>query len=112
MLGLVVSAKVAGEHERVVVFRLGRLLPELRGPGLFLVAPLIDRLIRVDLLKQTPAQAVGAHRFVGEHVLVESEDTVLISTSAPWPARSVDGSRLVPGERAVVQEVRTTCVSS
>jgi len=105
VLGLAVSARVAGEHERVVVFRLGRLLPELRGPGLFLVVPLVDRLIRVDLLKQTPAQAVGPHRFVGEHVLVKSEDTVVISPGAPWPARSIDGSRLVAGERAVVRQV-------
>ena len=37
------------EYERGVVFRLGRLLPNVRGPGLVIIIPFIDRLIRVDL---------------------------------------------------------------
>jgi len=32
-----------------VVFRLGRLLPQPKGPGLFLLIPIIDRMVRVDL---------------------------------------------------------------
>ncbi|KAI0237776.1 Stomatin-like protein 1 [Lamellibrachia satsuma] len=35
-------------HERIVVFRLGRLLPA-KGPGMILVLPLIDRATKVDL---------------------------------------------------------------
>jgi regulator of protease activity HflC (stomatin/prohibitin superfamily) len=89
----------------VVVFRLGRLLPELRGPGLFLVIPLLDRIVRVDLLKETPAEAVGAHRFVGEKVVVRDANTVLVPPAAPWPARSVDGSPLVAGEHLLIERV-------
>ncbi|GBC85891.1 Modulator of FtsH protease HflK [bacterium HR11] len=40
------------EYERGVVFRLGRLLPHVRGPGLVLIIPFVDRLIRVDLRVQ------------------------------------------------------------
>jgi hypothetical protein len=98
---LAVSTKIAGEHERAVVFRLGRLLPELRGLGVLLFAPLVDRAIRVNLL----AEAVEAHRFVGEQVVVERADTVRIATGAPWPARSADGSTLTAGERQHVESV-------
>jgi regulator of protease activity HflC (stomatin/prohibitin superfamily) len=40
--------KVLNEYERGVVFRLGRVLGA-RGPGLTLVIPLVDRLVKVDL---------------------------------------------------------------
>ncbi len=43
------AVKVAREYERGVVFRLGRLLPEPKGPGLFILIPLIDRMVKVDL---------------------------------------------------------------
>ena len=43
------AIKVAREYERGVIFRLGRLLPEPKGPGLFLLIPIIDRMVKVDL---------------------------------------------------------------
>jgi hypothetical protein len=42
------SIRVLREYERAVVFRLGRLLGE-KGPGLILLIPAIDRMVRVDL---------------------------------------------------------------
>jgi regulator of protease activity HflC (stomatin/prohibitin superfamily) len=42
------SVRVLREYERGVVFRLGRLM-ELRGPGLTLLMPTIDRMVRVSL---------------------------------------------------------------
>jgi regulator of protease activity HflC (stomatin/prohibitin superfamily) len=42
------SIRVLREYERAVVFRLGRLLGE-KGPGLILLIPVIDRMVRVDL---------------------------------------------------------------
>ena len=42
------SVRVLREYERAVVFRLGRLLP-VRGPGLVLLRPGMDRMVRVDL---------------------------------------------------------------
>src|ERR1700745_4509981 len=43
------AVKVAREHERGLVFRLGRLLPEPKGPGLFILIPIVDRMVKVDL---------------------------------------------------------------
>ena len=43
------SIQIMREYERAVVFRLGRLLQPPRGPGLILLIPVIDRMIRVDL---------------------------------------------------------------
>jgi regulator of protease activity HflC (stomatin/prohibitin superfamily) len=42
------AIRVLREYERGVVFRLGRLLGA-RGPGLILLIPLVDRMVRVDL---------------------------------------------------------------
>jgi regulator of protease activity HflC (stomatin/prohibitin superfamily) len=42
------SVRVLREYERAVVFRLGRLLP-VKGPGLILLIPVIDRMVRTDL---------------------------------------------------------------
>ncbi|MEA2186330.1 MAG: hypothetical protein QOK16_1341 [Solirubrobacteraceae bacterium] len=42
------SIRILREYERAVVFRLGRLLP-VRGPGLAVLIPLVDRMVRVDL---------------------------------------------------------------
>jgi regulator of protease activity HflC (stomatin/prohibitin superfamily) len=42
------AIKVVQEYERGVIFRLGRLTGA-RGPGLFIIIPFIDRMVRVDL---------------------------------------------------------------
>jgi len=42
------SIRILREYERAVVFRLGRLLG-VKGPGLVLLIPAIDRMVRVDL---------------------------------------------------------------
>jgi regulator of protease activity HflC (stomatin/prohibitin superfamily) len=46
------SVRVLREYERAVVFRLGRLVGE-RGPGLVLLIPGIDRMVRVSLRTRT-----------------------------------------------------------
>jgi regulator of protease activity HflC (stomatin/prohibitin superfamily) len=43
------AIKVIREYERAIVFRLGRLLPEPKGPGLFILIPIVDRMVKVDL---------------------------------------------------------------
>ena len=43
------SLKVLREYERGVIFRLGRLLPQPKGPGLIFVFWPIDRIVRVSL---------------------------------------------------------------
>src|SRR5215208_4870604 len=49
VLFLVSAIKVAREYERGIIFRLGRLLPEPKGPGLFILIPVVDRMVKVDL---------------------------------------------------------------
>ncbi len=49
VLWLVLSVKVLDEYERGVIFRLGSLLPQPKGPGLTLVAFPIDRMVRISL---------------------------------------------------------------
>jgi regulator of protease activity HflC (stomatin/prohibitin superfamily) len=49
LFALLASAvKIVQEYERGVIFRLGRLVGA-RGPGLFLIIPMIDRMVKVDL---------------------------------------------------------------
>ena len=43
------AIKVLREYERGIVFRLGRLVAEPKGPGLFFLIPVVDRMVRVDL---------------------------------------------------------------
>src|SRR6266536_715601 len=49
VLFLFAAIKVAREYERGIIFRLGRLLPQPKGPGLFLLIPIVDRMVKVDL---------------------------------------------------------------
>ena len=48
-LYLVSSIKVLNEYERAVIFRLGKLYPRPKGPGVILVFSPIDRMVRVGL---------------------------------------------------------------
>ncbi len=52
VLGLLIlipmTVKIVTEYERGVIFRLGRLIGA-KGPGLFLIIPFVDRMVKVDL---------------------------------------------------------------
>lgn len=61
LLYLMSSIKILREYERGVIFRLGRVLPQPKGPGVILVFAPIDRIVRVSLRIDTlevPAQDV------------------------------------------------------
>ena len=49
VLWLFASIKILNEYERAVVFRLGKLLDQPKGPGITIVAWPIDRMVRVSL---------------------------------------------------------------
>ena len=49
VLYVVASIKILAEYERGVIFRLGKLLPRPKGPGVILVFAPIDRMVRVGL---------------------------------------------------------------
>jgi regulator of protease activity HflC (stomatin/prohibitin superfamily) len=89
VLALVVLAaaiRILREYERAVVFRLGRLLGA-KGPGLVLLIPVIDRMVRVDLRTVTlniPPQEVITRDNVPARVnavayfrIVEAVDSVV-----------------------------------
>ena len=109
LLFLTSAIKVAREYERGVVFRLGRLLPEPKGPGLFLLIPIVDRMVKVDLRTITlnvPPQevitrdnvpsrvnAVAYFRVVDSNRAIVEVENYLIATSqiAQTALRSVLG---------------------
>ncbi len=53
VLYLISSIKILAEYERGVIFRLGRLLPYAKGPGLILVFAPLDRMVRISLRVDT-----------------------------------------------------------
>jgi regulator of protease activity HflC (stomatin/prohibitin superfamily) len=58
---LLSSIKILKEYERGVIFRLGRVLPRAKGPGIILVFAPIDRMTRISLrieALEVPAQDV------------------------------------------------------
>jgi regulator of protease activity HflC (stomatin/prohibitin superfamily) len=124
------AIKVAREYERGIVFRLGRLLPEPKGPGLFLLIPVVDRMVKVDLRTITlnippqdvitkdnvPAKvnAVAYFRIVQpKDAIVQIEDFMVASSQiAQTTLRSVLGQHLLDellSERdkinAILQEI-------
>src|SRR6266550_3294950 len=102
VLFLVSALKVAREYERGIVFRLGRLFPEPKGPGLFILIPIVDRMVRVDLRTitlQIPPQevitkdnvpvrvnAVAYFRIVDPKAAIVQIENYMVATSqiAPW----------------------------
>ncbi|HBY58959.1 MAG TPA: hypothetical protein DEH78_04010 [Solibacterales bacterium] len=61
LLYLASSIKILAEYERGVIFRLGRVLPQPKGPGLIFVFAPIDRMVRLSLrldAMEVPSQDV------------------------------------------------------
>jgi len=48
-LSAAIKIKILREYERGVVFRLGRVLERPKGPGVVIIIPIIDRLLRISL---------------------------------------------------------------
>jgi len=51
-LYLISSIKILAEYERGVIFRLGRLLPIAKGPGVIFVFAPVDRIVRISLRQE------------------------------------------------------------
>jgi regulator of protease activity HflC (stomatin/prohibitin superfamily) len=113
VLFLVSAVKVAREYERGIIFRLGRLLPEPKGPGLFILIPIVDRMVKVDLRTITlniPPQevitkdnvpvrvnAVAYFRIVEPKNAIVQVENFMVATSqiAQTTLRSVLGQHLL-----------------
>jgi regulator of protease activity HflC (stomatin/prohibitin superfamily) len=130
VLFLISAIKVAREYERGIIFRLGRLLPQPKGPGLFLLIPVVDRMVKVDLRTITlniPPQevitkdnvpvrvnAVAYFRIVEPKNAIVQVENFMVATSqiAQTTLRSVLGQHLLDellSERdkinAILQEI-------
>ncbi len=46
---LTAAIRIVQEYERGVIFRLGRVIAGAKGPGLFFIIPIIDRMVKVNL---------------------------------------------------------------
>jgi regulator of protease activity HflC (stomatin/prohibitin superfamily) len=83
---LLSSVKVLAEYERGVIFRLGRVLPKPKGPGVILVFSPIDRMVRTSLrmeVLEVPAQDVI------------TRDNVTVKVNAVIYFRVIDPTRAV-----------------
>jgi len=92
LIGLVVvilllsqSVKIIREYERVVIFRLGRF-SGVKGPGLFLIIPIIDKVMLIDLRVVT----IDVQKQV-----VITKDNVSVDVDAVIYYRVVDPGRAV-----------------
>jgi regulator of protease activity HflC (stomatin/prohibitin superfamily) len=110
---LLAAVKIAREYERGVIFRLGRLLPEPKGPGLFVLIPFVDKMERVDLRTVTlnvPPQevitkdnvpvrvnAVAYFRIVEPKAAIVQVENYMVATSqiAQTTLRSVLGQHVL-----------------
>src|SRR5712671_7433831 len=88
ILFLISAIKVAREYERGIVFRLGRLFPEPKGPGLFVLIPVVDRMVKVDLRTIT---------------LNIPPQEVITKDNVPARVNAVAYFRIVKPEDAIVQ---------
>src|SRR6184192_3871378 len=113
VLFLFSAIKVAREYERGIVFRLGRLLPQPKGPGLFILIPIVDRMVKVDLRTVTlnippqdvitkdnvPARvnAVAYFRIVEPKAAIVQIENFMVATSqiAQTTLRSVLGQHVL-----------------
>jgi regulator of protease activity HflC (stomatin/prohibitin superfamily) len=82
---LAASIKIVPEYERAVIFRLGRVIGA-KGPGLFILIPIIDRMVRVDL--RTVTLDVPTQDII-------TKDNVSVSVDAVVYFRVVDPVRAI-----------------
>ncbi|MFW9832036.1 MAG: SPFH domain-containing protein [Candidatus Thorarchaeota archaeon] len=52
LLLIVPFIRVLREYERAVIFRLGRAIPGVKGPGVIFLVPILDKWVKVDLREQ------------------------------------------------------------
>ena len=80
------SVKILAEYQRAVIFRLGKLLPQPKGPGVILVFAPIDRMVRVSL--RTVALEVPPQDVI-------TRDNVSVKVSAVLYYRVIDPRRAI-----------------
>jgi regulator of protease activity HflC (stomatin/prohibitin superfamily) len=87
LIAIGASVRVLREYERGVIFRLGRLIAQ-KGPGLILLIPLVDRMVKVDLRTVT---------------LNIPPQEVITRDNVPTSVNAVAYFRVVDAQRAIVE---------
>jgi regulator of protease activity HflC (stomatin/prohibitin superfamily) len=82
------TIKIVREYERAIFFRLGRLLSEPKGPGLFFRIPIVDQVVKVDLRTVT---------------LMVAPQEVITKDNVPAKVNAVCYFRIVDPTAAIVQ---------
>jgi regulator of protease activity HflC (stomatin/prohibitin superfamily) len=96
LTALASSVRVLREYERGVVFRLGRIM-EQRGPGLQLLVPSIDRMVRISLRTVTltvPAQEIITRDNIPARVTAVAYYRVVDPTKAVLEVENYDDATL------------------
>ena len=78
ILYLMSSIKILREYERGVIFRLGRVLPQPKGPGVILVFAPVDRIVRISLRVDT-LEVPGQDVVTRDNVTVKVDAVVYLS---------------------------------
>jgi regulator of protease activity HflC (stomatin/prohibitin superfamily) len=79
------AARVVKQYERGVVFRLGKLRPEVRGPGFTMIVPGIDKLRKVNMQIVT-MPVPGQEGITRDNVTVRVDAVVYFRVTAPAEA--------------------------
>ncbi|MCB1307760.1 MAG: slipin family protein [Leptospiraceae bacterium] len=99
---LTLSVKVCQEFERAVIFRLGRF-QAVKGPGIFLAFPILDRFWKIDLRTYTvdlePQEAI-------------TKDSVSIKANAVLWYRTIDAQKTVVNVEDVDQAVYMASITA
>ncbi len=82
---LAAAVRIVQEYERGVVFRLGRVIAGAKGPGLFFIIPIIDRMIKVDLRTVT-LDVPSQEAITGDNVTVKVNAVVYFRVINPVDA--------------------------
>jgi len=85
VLYLLASIKILAEYERGVIFRLGRVLPQPKGPGIILVFAPIDRIVRMSLRVET-LEVPGQDVITRDNVTVKVNAVIYFRVIEPTKA--------------------------
>jgi regulator of protease activity HflC (stomatin/prohibitin superfamily) len=105
---LISAIKILNEYERGVIFRMGRALGYAKGPGLIILIPIVDRLVKVNLQLVTfdvPSQDV----ITRDNVTVKVDAVVYFRVVDPSKAVIEVQNYLVATQRLSQTTLRSVC---
>ncbi len=108
LLLLLASIRIVQEYERGVIFRLGRVIAGAKGPGLFFIVPVIDRMVKVNLQTVTmnvPAQDV----ITRDNVTVRVDAVIYFNVFEPVKATVAIQNYLFGTSQVAQTTLRSVC---